>query len=51
MKVSGDLKDLFEMGSPKVLTGTPKKMAADLKGYLHIVVVNSKGIRQITKTR
>ncbi len=52
MKISGDLKDLSELRtSPRVAPGAAKKPEEDLKGYLHMLVVNSKGQRQITKTR
>ena len=52
MKISGDLKDLSEIrGSPKVISVTSKKADDDLKGYLHMLIVTTKGLRQITKTR
>jgi len=52
MKISGDLKDLSEVrGSPKTVATAPKRPEEDLKGYLHMISVSNKGIRQITKTR
>ena len=52
MKISGDLRDLSEVrGSPKTVSAAPKRPEEELRGYLHMISVSNKGIRQITKTR
>ena len=34
-----------------MISVTSKKADDDLKGYLHMLIVTTKGLRQITKTR